>query len=236
MAGTAYKLTILLKARAGLSPESFADAWLGVEEQQPLEAGGLVRHTFDRPLAGPTPVAAAPAAPFDAAVETWWQRKNDAADWVVAREFEDHWLPEHLELLAEPPTAVGGVPELVWGRDLPAGTTPVRVLVLPVAQRRLRFDDFVARWTGEHARLALDGPGAKERLVSLEHTPAPMAPPARFPRTRYDGVGAITFASTEALAAELSSEHYQQVLAPDELRFLDPAFSASLLTEPVPLR
>ncbi|MCK6212115.1 EthD domain-containing protein [Georgenia sp. EYE_87] len=235
MTTIAYKLTILLKARDGLTPEEFTLAWLNLEEKRPLDAAGLVRHTFDRPLPGRPPASGAETAPFDAAVETWWQRKNDAADWVVSRQFEDRWLPDHLELLAGPPAAIGGIPELIWQRELPCDAAPVRILVLPVALRRLRFGDFVDHWTNRHAQLTLDGPQAKERLVSLEHTPAPIAPPARFARTRYDGVGAITFESPEALAAEFSSDHYQQVLAPDKPRFTDPTFSAALLTEPIVL-
>lgn len=235
MTGAAYKLTVLLKIREGLTPEDFAGAWQAREEKQPLDGPGLVGHTFDRPLVGDFPVAAARTSPFDAAVETWWQRKNDAADWVVSRQFVERWLPERLELLAEPPAAIGGVPELIWERELPSGANPVRLLVLPVALRRLRFDDFAERWISRHAQLALDGPQTKDRLVRLEDTPAPIAPPARFAHTRYDGVGAITFESPEALATELSSVYYRQVLAPDEQRFADPAYSAALIAEPVTL-
>ena len=161
-------------------------------------------------------------------------RTTPPTGWSL-EQFADRWLPDHLELLAEPPAAIGGAPELIWERELPVDATPVRLLVLPVALRRMRFADFVDHWTSQHAQLALGGPQTKERLVSLEHTPAPIAPPARFARTRYDGVGAITFESPEALAAEFSSDHYQQVVAPDELRFTDPAFSAALITEPVTL-
>ncbi|WP_324650620.1 EthD domain-containing protein [Georgenia sp. H159] len=235
MTAIAYKLTLLLTAREGLSPDDLADAWLELEERQPLRAAGLVAHTFNRLLPVPSPVTGAPPAPFHAAVETWWQRKNDAASWVVSREFEEEWLPDRLALLAGPPAAVGGAPGLAWERDLPEPAAPVRVLVLPVALRRLRFAEFVDHWTTQHTRLALEGPLAKDRLVSLEHTPAPIPPPGQFARTRYDGVAAITFESAEALAAEFGSDYYEQVLAPDERRFTDTAFSAALVTEPVAL-
>ena len=235
MTTIAYKLTLLLTAREGLSPDNLADAWLELEERQPLQAAGLVRHTFDRLLPVPSPITGAPPAPFHAAVETWWQRKNDAASWVVSRKFEEEWLPDRLALLAGPPAAVGGAPEVAWERDLPEDATPVRVFALPVALRRLRFAEFVDHWTTEHTRLALEAPQAKDRLVSLEYTPAPIPPPGQFARTRYDGIAAVTFESADALAAEFTSDYYEQVLAPDERRFTDTAFSAALVTEPVAL-
>lgn len=236
MSGSAYKLTILLKAQEQLAPDAFADEWLRLEHQQPLDRPGLVRHVFDRPLALPPLTPKGAAAPYDAAVETWWRRKNDAADWVTSRQFEDAWLPPRLELLQERPAAVGGAPQLIWEREPATGAQPARFLSLPVAQRRLTIEEFIDHWTGVHAQLALDGPGTRARLVSVEATPGRTAPPAKFARTRYDGVGASTFESAQALAAELASEHYAECVLPDQPRFCDPASSAAMLTTPITLR
>lgn len=236
MTEIAYKLTLLLTAREGHSADALADAWLELESRRPLEHPGLVGHLVGRGLAGPSPIAGAPSAPYDAVVETWWARKNDAADWIASREFTDGWLPERLTLLGGVPAALGGIPQLVWSRDAETAGAEVRVLVLPVARGRLRFEQFVEHWTGAHAQLALSGPGAIERLRSIEVTPAPMAPPSRFRRTRFHGVGAIEFVSADALAAEFASDHYREHLVPDEPRFTDPAASAAILTRPVRLR
>ena len=230
-----YKLTILLERSPDLEPDEFSERWLELERADPVSAPGLVRYVFDRPYSAASPIAGATAAPYDAAVETWWRRKNDAADWVVSRQFEGEWLSRRLPLLAGRPAAVAGEPKVIWERDPAATATAVKVLVLPVALRRLRFQDFVDHWTGTHATLALEGPQAKERLVRLEHTPAPLQPPARFERTRFDGVGAITFESADALTAEFGSDRYRSVLAPDEARFTDAAYSAAFVTTPVEL-
>lgn len=238
MTGTdiAYKLVLLLTRMPELTPDDFADAWLDLERRDPLDAPGLVRHDFGRPFSAPAPIVGAPAAPFDAVAETWWQKKSDAADAVVSRAFREDWLAKRLGVLAGAPAAVGGPPRLIWERELPPGANPVRIIVLPVARRRLTFDEFVEHWTGEHARIALGGPGTRQRLVSLEDTPAPLAAPSGFARTRYDGVGAITFESPEALAAEFSSPYYRDVVALDEPRFTEPEFSGAVLTAPVVLR
>lgn len=138
-------------------------------------------------------------------------------------------------MLAGQPAAIGGVPRLLWGREVSGKAGEVKVIVLPVGLRRLRFQEFVDHWTGVHAQLALGGPRTKERLVRLEDTPA-VGAPSLFERTRYDGVGTLTFESRDALAAEFGSDYYRENLAPDESRFADPALSAGLLTSPVTLR
>jgi hypothetical protein len=236
MPDAGYKLVILLKVRPGLTSVAFTDAWVQLEREDQVSPTGMLRYAFDAPLAGPSPIENARVAPFDAAIETWWDTKNSAADWVVSRTFVEQWLPRRLELLASRPTAVGGIPELIWERDQPAPTTAVKVLVLPVAARRLRFQEFAHHWTGEHARLALGGPGTKDRLLRLEDTPAPSAATSRFEAGIYDGVGALTFISLDALAAEFGSEYYRTTLAPDEPRFTNPAASAALLTTEIALR
>lgn len=231
----AYKLTVLLTRRPDLAPEQFVEEWLALERRDPLEAQGLERYSVIRPLAGDSPIKGAQPAPYDAIVETWWARKNDAADWVISRDFEDAWLPPRLALLAERPAAIGGEPVVVWERTETAGMVPVTVTVLPVSLRTLRVDDFIEHWVGAHARLALAGPGAEDRLVRLEDTPSKVAPPSRFAKTRYDGVGAVTFASVDALRDEFDSDYYRDVMAPDELKFTDPAMSHVLVGERIDL-
>lgn len=235
LSGITYKLVILLKAREGVSLDTFADAWLALEARASIVGDGLVRAVFARPLSGPSPIANASTAPYDAALETWWQREDDAFGWASSRDFEQRWLPQRLALLAGPPAAIGGQPQMIWAREQPAGLAPVTVLVLPVARRNMGFPAFVEHWTGLHARLALGDPHAEERLVRLEDTPSAAVPPA-FRKTRYDGVGALTFASLQALAASFTSDYYHEHLAPDEQRFTEPLFSVAFLTQGIELR
>lgn len=230
-----YKLTLLLTRRPDLSPEQFADAWLALDRRYPLILPGLERYVFNRALSANSPIAGAADSPYDAVIETWWTRKNSVADWVVTREFDEQWLPPRRALLAETPAAVAGEPIIVWEREVTEDMSPVTLIVLPAARRRLRLTEFAEYWTGAHAELALAGEATQRRLVRLEDTPAPLASPSRFTRTRHDGVGALTFASMEALAAEFSSSHYRDVVAPDEIRFTDPAYSSAFLGSPIDL-
>ncbi|MDE0545987.1 EthD domain-containing protein [Microbacterium sp. C7(2022)] len=229
----AFKMVLLLRSRDGLDADAFVDAWTALDRSDGIAAEGFVDIAFDAPLAGRVPIEGVQEAPFDAAVETWWERKNDAADWIVSHEFSDEWLPRRMPLLQNRPTAIGGAPRLLWESPSPVPADAVKVLTLPVAARRLRVAEFVDHWTGEHARLALSGPGTRERLLRLEDTPAPTPVTTRLDRALADGIGALTFASIGALEEEFASEHYRRVLAPDEVTFTNPGFSRAVLTRPV---
>ena len=93
MPAAGYKLVILLKADPALTADAFADAWVKLEREDRVTSPGMLRYAFDAPIVGPSPIENAPTAPFDAAVETWWDKKNSAADWVVSRAFVEQWLP-----------------------------------------------------------------------------------------------------------------------------------------------
>jgi hypothetical protein len=230
MPDAAYKLVIAMTTREGIAPEEFVNGWRAATDVEPDRPAGLLDSTLDAPSSMPAPITNVAASPFDAAWESWWSRKNDAADWIVSRDFQEGWLPRRLSLLAGLPTAVGGVPQLLWETEQASAPGAVKIVVLPVAARRLRFQEFVAHWTVDHARLALASPGIGERLIRLEDTPAPIPSTSRLARGRYDGVGTLTFASAEALAAEFEGDYYRDVLTVDESRFTDPAFSAAFVT------
>ena len=234
MSDVGYKLVLLLRSSDALAPGEFAPAWAEQERHSPTSAAGLLRSVLDAPIPLAAPVATAATSPFDAAVETWWDKKNSAADWVTSREFRERWMPGRRGLLGAAPMAVGGIPQVIWAADEDAGDETVKVVTLPVSSRRLRLQDFAERWTVDHARLALSGPGFTQRVRRIEYTPAPLRPPPIFAIGRYDGVGAITFASIDALRAEFESDYYRTTLAPDETRFADPTASAAFVTVEVP--
>lgn len=229
----AFKLVLLLRSDDALDADAFTDAWTMLDFEDPIDATGLIAAAFNAPVAGHVPISHVRAPSFDAAMETWWKRKNDAADWVVSRGFSEGWLPRRLALLAARPTGIGGAPQLLWESDVPVPPEAVKVFTLPVAQRRLSFTEFSAHWTGPHAQLALDGPGTRERLLRLEDTPAPVGVSTRLDNGRYDGVGALTFASVDALQVEFETEHYLEKLSADELAFTEPDFSEGILTREI---
>jgi hypothetical protein len=229
----AYKLSLLLTPSPDRTDDAFAEAWLAHEAADPLGAEGLLRHVFGRPVAQRSPLTHVAAAPYRAVQETWWRRKNDAAQWFVSHGF-DRWLAARMPLLAQRPDAVGGAPVVLWEQPDADAADAVTVIIVPVGLRSLTATEFVAHWTGAHAELALGGPRTRERVLRLEDTPA-HSTPSPFRKNRFDGVGAVTFASLDALTAEFDSPYYREEVAADEPRFSDAQFSTAFLTTPVVL-
>lgn len=229
-----YKLTMLLTRRGDLDPDEFADAWLALERSSLATASGLERYVFTRRIPTDSPFMHSSKSRYDAVIETWWTRKSDAADWVVSHDFEDDWLQRRMPLLAERPAAVAGEPHVLSEREPTAEDVPVAVIVLPVARRRVRADEFAAYWVDAHARFILGSPQAPQHIVRLEQTASPLAASARFTRTRFDGVGAVTFASLETLVADLASDRYPRLVA-DVSQVVDAEASVVFVGSPVDL-
>jgi len=224
----AYKLVILLARDPQRDRHDFAAELLELERTAPIAAAGLLRSVVTTGLAAVDP---ADESPFDAAIETWWARKNDAADWVVSRAFEYEWLAPRMRLLAALPHAIAGEPGRRWEAEEPYPEGAVQLIALTTAVRSLRKDEFATAYA-RHADLALAGEESTARIASLEFTTAPLAPPSRFSADRYDGVGTIVFASADALAAEVASEHYRDVVAPDAAAFSHAATSDVMVGTP----
>ena len=226
-----YKVIMLFKRAPGLSGEAFTDRWLAHERTTPTSFARLTGSVFDAPLVTQSPITSATDSSFDSGLEMWWETKNSMAAWLESSEFRRGWFPARRELLSEHPTCLGGTPVLVKRRTKLTDPNEVKVIALPVALRRLRFSEFVDRWTHDHAKLALAGPHSSSHLSGLEYTPTPPGGgTTAFKRGRFDGFAAITFSSAQALASEFSSSYYRDVLAPDEERFSKTGDSEAFLT------
>ncbi|RRJ86604.1 hypothetical protein EG850_08120 [Gulosibacter macacae] len=224
----AYKLVILLTRSPEITREEFARRIVDLESTAPVSKGGLQRRVVTTGLATVDPES---ESPFDAAIETWWTRKNDAADWVVSQTFENDWLAPRLPLLACRPHAIAGEPAAPRpnGEDYPQGA--VQLIALTTSMRSRRKDEFAAAYV-RHAELASSGLESGARITRLEFVPAPLAAPSRFSVDRYDGVGTIVFAAESALADEVAKAYYRDVVVPDAARFSDIGYSHILVGSP----
>ena len=87
----------------------------------------------------------------------------------------------------------------------------IKLVNLVVRKDEYTHEEFVERWTGEHADLAKDLPGLKKYVTSLPTSPE---------RSEYDGIVELYFEDMEALKAAFSSEIGEAVNA-DAAEFID---------------
>lgn len=228
-----FKVVLLLRRRAELSQSVFADAWTELWRNAPVKPE-LLRHVHNRPLAEDMPIENVSAATFDAMDELWFRHAADAGRFFA--DHADEGTASPLGRLAQPPfAAVGGEPIQPWRREVLADDRPVKVVTLPVRRPGIAWEDFYEHWTQRHWPLAINGPGAGEALLNVDMCGARNDPPAGLGAAPFDGVGTIVFRSLEAMQEQFSTAYYRDVLAPDELRFTDPARSRGLLVRETPI-
>jgi hypothetical protein len=221
-----FKVVLLLKPRAEISPADFARRWL---EGLPSDEG-LEDHLHNRALTEDMPIENAPPAAFDAADEFWFVDAAAAARFFAAAAFRSHWEP----LLAEAPIAVAGPTRELWRQDGPRPQQPIKIITLPTRADGLTQEAFADHWINVHfLKLALPAPGVKDRLYRYEVCLRGAEPLPGVVAAPFDGSGIIEFVSAEALRAEFSNQNYREVMAPDEPRFTNPARSSALMVEPI---
>lgn len=227
-----YKVMLLLKARPGMAPDDLTRAWLEQPWDGIGEHGAVTRHLHNQTVPGAIPIENAPAAAFDAVDEFWFADLDTAKIWFESPAFIDFWNRHCADLLDGPPLALSGQPYLVLERDVAEAHDPVKIITLPVRREGMTHDAFAHHWVHVHSKLALDGPGTRDRLQRLEPCPADNAGVGGFHPAPFDGAGTIEFADRRDLQAEFESEHYRTVMAQDEPRFTNPAKSCALIVTP----
>lgn len=227
-----YKVILLLKGRSGMASGDLTDLWLEQPWAEVAGRGNVARHLHNRAIPGAMPIENAPAATFDAIDEFWFADLAAARAWFGSRPFADFWRARCADLLSGPPLALSGTPHLLWDREVSQPSDPVKIITLPVRRDGMTLDAFAHHWIHIHSALALDGPGTRERLQRLEPCPSDNSGVSGFPAAPFDGAGTIEFAERRDLQIEFASDHYRDVMAPDEPRFTDASRSCALMVEP----
>lgn len=231
-----FKVILLLKRQTAISSAEFTRRWLEQPTDDYASYAGILRHIHNRSVGDDMPIENAPAAVFDGVDEFWFADAAAAGAFFGSSLFLTHWMPQREALLAEPPLALSGTPRLLWLRKVLQPSDPIKIITLPVRREGMTLEAFGDHWLNVHSALALEGPRTKERLQRLEACPSDNSRVTAFSAAPFDGAGSIEFASREELQAEFSSQHYRDVLAPDEPRFTDPSRSCALMVEPYVMR
>lgn len=213
-----FKVIELLTAADGIDGADLADGWLAASR---ANADGLVRHVVNRVLATRSPLVGADVPTYAAIGEYWFEDAAAGRRFVAAAGDAGH------PLLAHPPIRLGGVPQRRVSRAPEEASLGVKIMILASRRPGLSFADFVDHWANRHIPLAIEHPPTAARLLEHEICPIDRSPDGVEPP--FDGIAAIRFRDAAALKAEIESDHYRDVLAPDEARFSDPARTCGLM-------
>ena len=225
--GTPYKVALFLTRDPGIEASNFSNRWVSVVP--PSRPKGLSEYVHNSAALIEVPIKNAPSAPFDAVDEFLCSGADAAGAWFASQEFAREWLEPRVKLLSAPIKAVSGLAVPVWRQDSAASVDAIKILTLPVRRADMSMASFAKHWIVTHAGLALAGPNTRERLQLLTTTPADGRTYLAFERASFDGIGVIKFDSAASLNAEFASDHYREVMAPDEVRFTDTTQSRAMM-------
>ncbi len=97
----------------------------------------------------------------------------------------------------------------------------IKLVNLLVRKEELTHEEFLERWTGDHADLARDLPGLRKYTTSVPSDPE---------KAGYDGIVELYFEDSSALAAAFDSEAGRAVQA-DAAEFVDTEQGPTLVVE-----
>ncbi len=225
--GAPYKVALFLTRDPVIDAGDFSSRWLSAIP--PSRPTGLSEYVHNSAAPIEVPIKNAPCAPFDAVDEFVFSTADTAAAWFASEDFAREWLGPRARLLSTPIKSVSGPAVPVWHQDRAAPVDAIKILTLPVRRAGMSMASFAKHWIVTHAGLALAGPNTRERLLLLTTTPADGHTYPAFELAPFDGIGIIKFDSAVSLNTEFASEHYREVMAPDEARFTDTAQSRAMM-------
>ena len=224
-----YKVALFLTRSATLSASDFTARWL---RARPPTAPGLLHYMHNAPAQADVPIENAPPAPFDGIDELLFESGEQAQAWLASKAGRG-WIDTQAHLLAQAPLALSGQAWTLWTRPGKPPKHPVKILTLPVRPEGMTMDAFSRHWMEVHAGLALSSPGVVDRLAALVSCPADREALPGLSPAPFDGIGTILFESQASMAAEFASDHYREVMAPDEPRFTDATHSRAMMVREV---
>ena len=96
----------------------------------------------------------------------------------------------------------------------------------------LPIEDFHAHWSGPHGDLFRDTPALRDRILAYHQSHRPAADYERDPATEWDGLAEQWYRSLEEFEAGAGGPPFEQIIVPDEERFIDRPATRFLLCEP----
>jgi hypothetical protein len=228
----AVKVVRLLTRRADISHDEFAARWTHAAHQLAgisATNGGVTAYISSMPVGDDSPIANAPAAPFDGADELWCDDLETATALFASQSFQSVARAEAAIVDPTASAAVVGHPLVAWERPPLRPDNAIVAMIMPARRGDLTVDAFRHHWIEIHVPLALQFDEARQHVQRIELCPADLHPIAGLPAADFDGIGTLAFDRADDLIAEFSSEHYHSQLQEDERRFTDPDRSRAML-------
>ncbi|MFK7896272.1 MAG: EthD domain-containing protein [Myxococcota bacterium] len=108
----------------------------------------------------------------------------------------------------------------------------VKLLALLRRRSDLTPEAFHAHWTGPHAALFTETPALRDHILAYQQNHRFPADYERDPETHWDGLAEQWYASLEKFYAGAGGGPFEEIVAPDEERFIDRPATQFILSHP----
>ena len=108
----------------------------------------------------------------------------------------------------------------------------IKLMALLKRRPGLSIGDFQAHWSGPHADLFRDTPALRDRILAYRQSHRPAEDHARDPATEWDGLAEQWYRTLEDFRAGAAGPAFEEIVVPDEERFIDRAATRFILCEP----
>ena len=171
---------------------------------------------------------------FDGATIMWFESMADYQAFAEHPLYAEKIAPDEARFMdrsrtlyfftneAEP--KIGGAAEKAQAK--------VKLLALLRRKPGLAIPDFHAHWSGPHGDLFRNESKLRSQILAYDQNHRPETDYARDPSTDWDGMAEQWYASLEAFHAGAGGGPFEEIVVPDEERFMDRGATRFILCEP----
>jgi uncharacterized protein (TIGR02118 family) len=225
------KLVCFVHRHPDLSPEVFERHW--AERHGPLIAGlpslreRVVRYEQNHRL----PSDRARDEGFDGATIMWFESMADYDAFAMDPLYASEVAPDEARFMDRSRTTFFFTEdaETKIGDEASRAEAGVKLLALLKRRADRSAAEFHAHWSGPHADLFVETPSLRDTILAYDQSHRRPEDYARDPDTPWDGLAEQWYASLDDFARGAAGPAFDEVVVPDEERFMDRAATRFIL-------
>ena len=173
-------------------------------------------------------------AAFDGATVMWFESMREYQAFATEPLYAERIAPDEAQFMdrertmyffseeAEP--KIGDLAEQQQGK--------VKLLALLARKPGLSISEFHAHWSGPHGDLFKSSPALRKNILAYQQNHRSSKDYERAPDLAWDGMAEQWYTSLDAFHAAAGDESFEQIVVPDEERFMNRAATRFILCEP----